>query len=44
MAWQPPSTPAGALFCTIDRRTQGRAWAPSTARAVLRRAAIGAGV
>lgn len=36
--------PVGPLFCVIDGRTRGRAWAPSAARAALRRRAARAGV
>jgi site-specific recombinase XerD len=36
--------PVGPLFCVIKGRTRGRAWAPSAARAALRRFAARAGV
>jgi integrase len=36
--------PVGPLFCVIKGRTCGRAWAPSAARAALRRFAARAGV
>jgi site-specific recombinase XerD len=36
--------PVGPLFCVIDGRSRGRAWAPSAARAALSRRAVRAGI